>query len=206
MGERVRFDTTTCRKLGGLEAVQTSTKPPSGGGQECCLVFGTRRTDVVSHPTTRPKWQSTKPWRQHRRQYGRAETSELVALASLDHRAAGASSSSGTQRWSGLSPTPTASARRTRPDASQVTWLLLTQHLASLVHAERLGVWLLRTATCEAYRMRRLRGGEVPAASEHDPEQQQRHDVRHEVAVVDDLACVSCQPNVGWAAPALTRG
>jgi DNA-directed RNA polymerase specialized sigma24 family protein len=46
-------------------------------------------------------------------------------------------------------------------DASQVTWLLLTQHL-DLLQPERLGVWLLRTAAREAYRMRRLRGCEVP--------------------------------------------
>ena len=47
-------------------------------------------------------------------------------------------------------------------DVSQVTWLLLVQHLGSLQQPERLGVWLLRTATREAYRMRRLRGYEVP--------------------------------------------
>jgi len=44
---------------------------------------------------------------------------------------------------------------------SQVTWLLLTQHLSSLQQPERLGVWLLRTALREAYRMCRLRGCEV---------------------------------------------
>jgi DNA-directed RNA polymerase specialized sigma24 family protein len=46
-------------------------------------------------------------------------------------------------------------------DVSQVTWLLLTQHLGALPQPERLGVWLLRTATREADRMRRLRGYEV---------------------------------------------
>ena len=46
-------------------------------------------------------------------------------------------------------------------DVSQVTWLLLTQHLGAIRQPERLGVWLLRTATREAYRMRRLRGYEV---------------------------------------------
>jgi DNA-directed RNA polymerase specialized sigma24 family protein len=55
-------------------------------------------------------------------------------------------------------------------DVSQVTWLLLTQHLGSLRQPERLGVWLLRTAIREANRMRRLRRYEVPAASEHDLE------------------------------------
>jgi DNA-directed RNA polymerase specialized sigma24 family protein len=47
-------------------------------------------------------------------------------------------------------------------DVSQVTWLLLTQHLGSLQQPERLRVWLLRTATREADRMCRLRGREVP--------------------------------------------
>jgi DNA-directed RNA polymerase specialized sigma24 family protein len=42
--------------------------------------------------------------------------------------------------------------------ASQVTWLLLTQHLGSLAQPERLGVWLHATVTREAFRMRRLRG------------------------------------------------
>jgi DNA-directed RNA polymerase specialized sigma24 family protein len=47
-------------------------------------------------------------------------------------------------------------------DVSQVTWLLLTQHLGSLQQPERLEDWLLRTAAREAYRMHRLRGHEVP--------------------------------------------
>jgi DNA-directed RNA polymerase specialized sigma24 family protein len=47
-------------------------------------------------------------------------------------------------------------------DVSQVTWLLLTQHLAALRQPERARAWLLRTATREAYRMRRLRGYEAP--------------------------------------------
>lgn len=55
-------------------------------------------------------------------------------------------------------------------DVSQITWLLLIQHLGSLGQPERLGVWLLRTATREAYRMRRLRGHEVPIVGEHDLE------------------------------------
>jgi DNA-directed RNA polymerase specialized sigma24 family protein len=45
---------------------------------------------------------------------------------------------------------------------SQVTWLLLAQHLGSLRRPERLESWLLRTASREAYRMGRLRGYEVP--------------------------------------------
>jgi len=51
---------------------------------------------------------------------------------------------------------------RDASDVSQVTWLLLAQHLGAIRQPERLGVWLLRTATREAYRMRRLRGYEVP--------------------------------------------
>ena len=47
-------------------------------------------------------------------------------------------------------------------DVSQVTWLLLTQHLGSLQRPERLRVWLLGTATREAERIRRLRGREAP--------------------------------------------
>jgi Sigma-70 region 2 len=46
-------------------------------------------------------------------------------------------------------------------EVSQVTWLLLTQHLASIQQPERLGDWLLRTATREAYRMCKLRGCKV---------------------------------------------
>jgi DNA-directed RNA polymerase specialized sigma24 family protein len=53
-------------------------------------------------------------------------------------------------------------------DVSQVTWLLLTQHLGSLPQPERLGIWLLRTAAREADRMCRLRGYEVPTVGEHD--------------------------------------
>jgi Sigma-70 region 2 len=49
-------------------------------------------------------------------------------------------------------------------DVSQVTWLLLAQHLDALRQPERLGSWLLRTATREAYRMGRLRGCEIPTS------------------------------------------
>lgn len=50
----------------------------------------------------------------------------------------------------GLSPDAAA-------DASQVTWLLLVQHLDSPQQPEPLGRWLLATARGEAVRMRRLR-------------------------------------------------
>jgi DNA-directed RNA polymerase specialized sigma24 family protein len=59
-------------------------------------------------------------------------------------------------------------------EVSQVTWLLLTQHLGALQQPERLGSWLLRTATREAYRMGRLRGWEAPIASGHNLEHPQR--------------------------------
>jgi hypothetical protein len=55
-------------------------------------------------------------------------------------------------------------------EVSQVTWLLLTQHLGSLRQPERLGSWLLRTATREAYRMGRLHGCEVPSSTSTPPE------------------------------------
>ena len=45
---------------------------------------------------------------------------------------------------------------------SQVTWLLLTQHLGVLRQPEELEDWLLGTAAREADRMHRLRGHEVP--------------------------------------------
>jgi DNA-directed RNA polymerase specialized sigma24 family protein len=51
---------------------------------------------------------------------------------------------------------------------SQVTWLLLAQHLGLLRQPERLGVWLLATATREAFRMCRLRGLEVHVTAEHN--------------------------------------
>jgi DNA-directed RNA polymerase specialized sigma24 family protein len=47
-------------------------------------------------------------------------------------------------------------------EVSQVTWLLLTQHLGSLQQPQRLESWLLTTATREAYRMGKLRGYEFP--------------------------------------------
>jgi DNA-directed RNA polymerase specialized sigma24 family protein len=50
---------------------------------------------------------------------------------------------------------------------SQVTWLLLTQHLGSLSRPDRLGDWLVTTATREALRMSRLRGGDGPPAAAH---------------------------------------
>jgi DNA-directed RNA polymerase specialized sigma24 family protein len=90
------------------------------------------------------------------------ETAELVARARNGDRVA----------WDGLvdrfGGTVWAVARahglgaQDAADTSQVTWLLLTQHLALLHEPERLEAWLLRTATREAYRMRRLRGYEQP--------------------------------------------
>jgi DNA-directed RNA polymerase specialized sigma24 family protein len=90
------------------------------------------------------------------------ETAELVARANLGDQAA----------WDRLvdryGEVVWAVARahglgaRDAGEVSQVTWLLLAQHLGALPQPERVGVWLLRTATREAYRMRRLRGYETP--------------------------------------------
>lgn len=92
-------------------------------------------------------------------------TSELVARANLGHQVAWDQlvDRYGAMVWAvarahDLSPQDAA-------DVSQVTWLLLTQHLGSIQAPERLGFWLLTTATREALRMRRLRGGGVPSPS-----------------------------------------
>jgi DNA-directed RNA polymerase specialized sigma24 family protein len=91
-----------------------------------------------------------------------AATSKLVARASTGDQAAWdqlveryAGTVWAVARAHGLGPDDAA-------DVSQVTWLLLTQHLGSLQQPERLGTWLRRTATREAYRLCRLRGREVP--------------------------------------------
>jgi DNA-directed RNA polymerase specialized sigma24 family protein len=88
------------------------------------------------------------------------ETSELVARASTGDQGAWDQlvARYGGMVWAvaregGLGPHDAGAV-------SQVTWLLLTQHLRSLPQPERLGVWLRRTALREAYRMptARLRG------------------------------------------------
>jgi DNA-directed RNA polymerase specialized sigma24 family protein len=87
-----------------------------------------------------------------------AATSTLTAQASLGDQAAWDQlvERYGGLVWSvarahGLPPEDAA-------DVSQVTWLLLTQHLGSLGQPEQLEAWLLATATREAFRMCRLRG------------------------------------------------
>jgi DNA-directed RNA polymerase specialized sigma24 family protein len=89
-------------------------------------------------------------------------TSQLVARASTGDQVAW---NQLVERYGGL-VWAVARAHGLDPDdasqVSQVTWLLLAQHLGSLQQPERLGSWLLGTATREAYRMRRLRGYEVP--------------------------------------------
>jgi DNA-directed RNA polymerase specialized sigma24 family protein len=91
-----------------------------------------------------------------------AGTSELVARASAGEQGAWDQL---VERYGGL-VWAVARAHGLGPgdasDVSQVTWLLLAQHLGSLQQPERLGSWLLRTATREADRMRRLRGYDVP--------------------------------------------
>jgi DNA-directed RNA polymerase specialized sigma24 family protein len=97
-------------------------------------------------------------------------TAELVARANLGEQAAWDQlvDRYGAMVWAvararGLGPADAG-------DVSQVTWLLLTQHLGTLQQPERVGDWLLRTATREADRMRRLRGGGVSDAGAHDGE------------------------------------
>jgi DNA-directed RNA polymerase specialized sigma24 family protein len=97
-----------------------------------------------------------------------AATAELVARAGVGEQAAWDQlvDRYGAMVWAvarahGLGPADAG-------DVSQVTWLLLTQHLGGIGEPERLGVWLLRTATREADRMRRLR--RVPDAEAHDQE------------------------------------
>jgi DNA-directed RNA polymerase specialized sigma24 family protein len=95
-------------------------------------------------------------------------TSELVARASAGEQGAWDQL---VERYGGL-VWAVARAHGLGPadagEVSQVTWLLLTQHLGALQQPERLGSWLLRTATREAYRMGRLRGWEAPIASGHN--------------------------------------
>jgi len=95
-----------------------------------------------------------------------AATSKLVARASTGDQAAWDQL---VERYAGT-VWAVARAHGLRPDdatdVSQVTWLLLTQHLGSLQQPERLGIWLRRTATREAYRICRLRGREIPDAGE----------------------------------------
>jgi DNA-directed RNA polymerase specialized sigma24 family protein len=91
-----------------------------------------------------------------------AGTCELVARASLGEQGAWDQL---VERYGGLVWAVARAHGLGRNDASevsQVTWLLLTQHLGALRQPERLGSWLLRTATREAYRMGRLRGYEGP--------------------------------------------
>jgi DNA-directed RNA polymerase specialized sigma24 family protein len=98
-----------------------------------------------------------------------AATAELVARASVGEQAAWDRL---VERYGGL-VWAVARAHGLGPadagDVSQVTWLLLTQHLDSL-QPERLRAWLLRTATREADRMRRLRGYGVPDTGARDQE------------------------------------
>jgi DNA-directed RNA polymerase specialized sigma24 family protein len=91
--------------------------------------------------------------------------SVLVARANLGHQAAWDQlvERYGAMVWAvarGHGPGPADAA-----EASQVTWLLLTQHLGLLPQPKRLGGWLHATATREAFRMCRLRGRRVPDPS-----------------------------------------
>ena len=86
----------------------------------------------------------------------RASTGDQVAWDQLVDRYGGMVWA--TARAHGLGPADAG-------DVSQVTWLLLTQHLGSLPQPERLGAWLHATAAREAFRMCRLRGRRVPDPS-----------------------------------------
>jgi DNA-directed RNA polymerase specialized sigma24 family protein len=99
----------------------------------------------------------------HAGDHAAAEISELVARASLGEQAAWDQlvERYGAMVWAvarghGLGLEDAA-------EVSQVTWLLLTQHLGLLPQPDRLGGWLVTTVTREAVRMRRLRGGGVPS-------------------------------------------
>jgi DNA-directed RNA polymerase specialized sigma24 family protein len=95
--------------------------------------------------------------------------SELLARASVGDRAAW---NHLVDRHSGLvwavarahGLTPAAAA-----EASQLTWLLLAQHLGSLQqHADRLGEWLAATTRRQSQRLRQLRRHAGAAAGEPD--------------------------------------
>jgi DNA-directed RNA polymerase specialized sigma24 family protein len=93
-----------------------------------------------------------------------AGTSALVARASSGDQVAWDQLA---ERYGGMVWAVARTHGLSRADASevsQITWLLLAQHLGSLQQPERLGSWLLRTATREAYRMGRLRGCEIPTS------------------------------------------
>jgi DNA-directed RNA polymerase specialized sigma24 family protein len=92
-----------------------------------------------------------------------ATTGELVARANAGEQVAWDQL---VERYGGLVWAVARAHDLRHADASevnQVTWLLLTQHLSLLPQPDRLGSWLLRTATREAYRMGKLRGYEVPS-------------------------------------------
>ena len=94
-----------------------------------------------------------------------AATSELVARASAGEQGAWDQL---VERYGGLVWAVARAHGLRHADASQVsqvTWLRLTQHLGALQQPERLGSWLLRTATREADRMGTLRGYEAPSSA-----------------------------------------
>ena len=95
-----------------------------------------------------------------------AGTSELVARASAGEQRAWDQL---VERYGGLVWAVARAHGLGRSDAgevSQVTWLLLAQHLGALQQPERLEDWLRRTASREAFRMCRLRGCGVPSPAD----------------------------------------
>lgn len=98
---------------------------------------------------------------------GRSATSELVARASHGDQAAWDQL---VERYAGMVWAIARAHGLGRDDAadvSQVTWLLLTQHLGLLREPEELGGWLHATATREAFRVCRLRGRDISFAAKH---------------------------------------
>jgi DNA-directed RNA polymerase specialized sigma24 family protein len=98
---------------------------------------------------------------------GRSATSELVARASHGDQAAWDQL---VERYAGMVwaiARADGLGRDDAADVSQVTWLLLTQHLGLLREPEELGGWLHATATREAFRVCRLRGRDISFAAKH---------------------------------------
>jgi DNA-directed RNA polymerase specialized sigma24 family protein len=144
-----------------------------------------QQTEVLDAGFDRPTRADHQPHHVGGRAPAPAATAELVARASLGEQAAWDQL---VERYGAMVWTV---ARRhglgleDGADVSQVTWLLLTQHLGSLSEPDRLGVWLFTTASREALRMRRLRGAEGCVAAGHDRSDPWRQRSAS-VAVMDD--------------------
>jgi DNA-directed RNA polymerase specialized sigma24 family protein len=146
-----------------------------------------QQTIVLEDVLGRPSRADRQPTNPGEHPAASAETSELVARASAGDQGAWDQL---VERYGGLVWKVARVHGLRHADASevnQVTWLLLAQHLSLLPQPDRLGSWLLRTATREAYRMGRLRGCEVPSPTSTTWSAPASRVVA-EVAVVDDPA------------------